>query len=205
FAGCPSSPPPGGPQAVITNLPAPDDLAFGLDARLYFSDINAGTVSVLNSDGSVERIAAGLTQPEGIVQQGRQYGSGPLLVAEQGRNRVVRVTMDSQSHAVSAWRMFPNPGAGAGIDGIGPELSNGDILIPDSPNGVVWRVSADGKTATKVASGMVRPVGAAVDASERIFIADEGGAVWALDPTRRRFATLPTPDAGLVGRDGPLY
>jgi len=205
LAACPSTPALGGPQVVVNNLPAPDDLAFGLDGRLYFSDIKDGTVSVLNSDGSVERIAAGLTEPEGIVQQGRQYGSGPLLVAEQGRNRVVRVTMDFQSHAVSVWRTFPNPGAGAGIDGIGPELSNGDILIPDSPNGVVWRVSGDGKTATKIASGMMRPVGAAVDASERIFIADEGGAVWVLDPTRRRFATLPTPDDVLVGRDGHVY
>jgi hypothetical protein len=205
LAACPSTPALGGPQVVVKNLPAPDDLAFGLDARLYFSDLNAGTVSVLNADGSVERIAAGLKEPEGIVQQGRQYASGPLLVAEQGRNRVVRIAMDFQSHGVSVWRTFANASGGAGIDGIGPELSNGDIVIPDSPNGLVWRVSGDGKTATRIASGMVRPVGAAVDASDRIFIADEGGAVWVLDPTRRRFATLPMPDDVLVGRDGHVF
>jgi sugar lactone lactonase YvrE len=205
LAACPSTPAPSGPQVVVKNLPAPDDLAFGLDARLYFSDIKAGTVSVLNADGSVERIAAGLMEPEGIVNQGRQYGSGPLVVAEQGRNRVVRIGMDFQQHAVTVWRTFPNPGGRAGIDGIGPELSNGDILIPDSPNGVVWRVSGDGQTATKIATGLVRPVGAAVDASDRIFIADEGGAVWVLDPTRRRFATLPTPDDVVVGQDGHIY
>ncbi|MDQ6712238.1 MAG: hypothetical protein M3Z28_03490 [Candidatus Dormibacteraeota bacterium] len=205
LAACPSTPAPGGPQVVLSKLPAPDDLAFGLDARLLFSDIKAGTASALNLDGSVERIAAGLSEPEGIVQQGRQHGSGPLLVAEQGRNRVVRIAMDFQSHSVSVWRTFPNPSGRAGIDGIGPELSNGDIVVPDSPNGVVWRVSGDGKTATMIASGLVRPVGAAVDAAERIFIADEGGAVWVLDPTRRRFATLPTPDDVLVGRDGHVY
>ena len=205
LAACPSTPAPGGPQVVISKLPAPDDLAFGLDARLYFSDITAGTVSVLNSDSSVERLAAGLKEPEGIVNQGRQYGSGPLLVAEQGRNRVIRIGMDFQQHTVSAWRPFPNASTRAGIDGIGPELSNGDIVIPDSPNGVVWRVSGDGQTATKIASGLVRPVGAALDASDRIFIADEGGAVWVLDPTRRRFATLPTPDDVLVGRDGHVF
>jgi len=205
LAACPSTPAPNGPQVVVKNLPAPDDLAFGLDARLYFSDIKAGTVSVLNSDGSVEPIAAGLKEPEGIVQQGRQYGSGPLVVAEQGRNRVVRIAMDFQSHAVSVWRTFPNASGRAGIDGIGPELSNGDVVIPDSPNGVVWRVSGDGQTATKIASGLVRPVGAAADASERIFIADEGGAVWVLDPTRRRFATLPTPDDIVIGRDEHVF
>ena len=205
LAACPSTPAPAGPQVVVKNLPAPDDLAVGLDQRLYFSDIKAGTVSALNPDGSVERIAGGLSEPEGIVQQGRQYGSGPLLVAEQGRNRVVRIAMDFQSHAVTAWRAFPNPSARAGIDGIGPELSNGDIVVPDSPNGEVWRVSGDGQTATRIASGLVRPVGAAVDASQRIFIADEGGAVWILDPTRRRFATLPTPDDVAVGLDGHVF
>ena len=117
LAACPSTAALGGPQLVVRNLPAPDDLALGLDARLYFSDITAGTVSILNSDGSVERLAAGLKEPEGIVQQGRQYGSGPLLVAEQGRNRVVRIAMDFQSHAVSVWRAFPNASGGAGIDG----------------------------------------------------------------------------------------
>jgi streptogramin lyase len=203
LAACPSTPAPSGPQLVAKGLRAPDDLAFGLDARLYFSDINAGTVSALNPDGSVERIAGGMSEPEGIVPRGLHYGSGPILVAEQGRNRVLSI--DNQSHAVTVWRTFPNPSARAGIDGIGPELSNGDIVIPDSPNGVVWRVSGDGKNATKIASGLVRPVGAAIDASDRIFIADEGGAVWVLDPTRRRFATLPTPDDVLVGRDGHVF
>lgn len=203
LAACPSTAAAGGPQVVVPNLPAPDDLAFGLDARLLFSDIKAGTVSALNLDGSVERIATGLSEPEGIVPRGSHYGSGPILVAEQGRNRVVSI--DDQSHAVTPWRTFPNLSGKAGIDGIGPELSNGDIVVPDSPNGVVWRVSGDGKTATKIASGLVRPVGAAADAADRIFIADEGGAVWVLDPARRRFATLPTPDDVLVGRDGHVF
>jgi len=69
----------------------------------------------------------------------------------------------------------------------------------------VWRVSGDGKTATQIASGMVRPVGAAIDAAERIYVADEGGAVWVLDTARRRFATLPTPDDVLVSPEGHVF
>ena len=84
-------------------------------------------------------------------------------------------------------------------------MPNGDVIVPDSPNGVVWRVTTDGKTATQIASGMVRPVGAAVDATGRIFVADEGGALWVLDPARHRFATLPTPDDVLVGRAGHIF
>ena len=196
---CPAAPAPAGPQVLLRNLPAPDDLAFDNNGRLLFSDITAGTVSALRLDGSVERIAGGLSAPEGIVVQ----QDGRILVAEQGRNRVVAI--DPQSHAVSLWHAFPNRTGREGIDGIGPAMANGDVIVPDSPNGLAWRVSADGKTATQIASGMDRPVGAAADGTGRIFIADEGGVLWALDPARHRFATLSTPDDVGVGRDGHIF
>jgi sugar lactone lactonase YvrE len=199
LAACPASRAAPGPEVLLRNQPAPDDLAFDNDGRLLFSDINTGTVSVLKADGSVERIAGGMSAPEGIVVQ----ADGRILVGEQGRNRVVAI--DPQTHAISVWHAFPNRTGRDGLDGIGPVLSNGDIVVPDSPNGVVWRLTADGKTATQIASGLVRPVGAAVDATGRIFVADEGGALWVLAPTRLRFATLPTPDDVLVGRAGHIF
>ena len=199
LTACPAMAAPAGPQVLIQNQPAPDDLAFDNDGRLLFSDITAGTVSALRPDGSIERIAGGLSAPEGIVVA----ADGRLLVAEQGRNRIVAI--DPQSHALTPWRAFTNRTTNEGIDGIGPQLSNGDIIVPDSPNGVVWRVSADGKTATMIGSGMVRPVGAAVDRNGRIFVADEGGALWVLDPARHRFASLATPDDVLVGRGGVVF
>ena len=198
--GAPAS---AGPQILLSNLPAPDDLAFDNDGRLLFSDNKAGTVSALNADSSVQLIASGLSAPEGIVVQ----GSGQILVAEQGRNRIVAI--DPVSQVVSQWRAFANPTGREGIDGIGPEISNvggaSGVIVPDSPNGVVWRVSLDGKTATQISSGMTRPVGAAVDHNGWIFVADEGGALWTLDPTRRRFATLPTPDDVVVERAGHIF
>jgi len=199
LAACPASPAPAAAEVLLQNLPAPDDLMFDNGGRLLFSDIKAGTVSALNADGSTERIAGGLSAPEGLVLA----AGGRLLVAEQGRNRVVAI--DPQTHAVTQWRAFPNRTGRDGIDGIGPELSNGDIVVPDSPNGVVWRVSADGATAAQIASGMTRPAGAGADATGRIFIADEGGPVWVLDPSKHRFATLPTPDDVLVGRGGHVF
>jgi len=210
LASCPSPASPSGPQVLLQKQPAPDDLAFDNDGRLLFSDIKTGAVSALNADGSVERIAGGMSAPEGIVVQ----GDGRILVGEQGRNRVVAI--DPKTHAVTQWHAFPNRTGRDGIDGIGPVLpgldSQGNIpatasnvIVPDSPNGVVWRVSADGKTATQIASGMVRPVGAAVDSAGRIFVADEGGALWVLTPARLRFATLPTPDDVLVGRAGHIF
>ena len=195
---------PAGPQALLSNLPAPDDLAFDNDGRLLFGDIKAGTVSALGIDGSVQRIADGLRVPEGIVV----LANGEILVAEQGRNRIVAI--DPASRAVRQWRALANRTGQEGIDGIGPELLSiaaapGGVIMPDSPNGVVWRVSIDGKTATQIGSGMTRPVGSAVDQNGRIFVADEGGSVWTLDPARRRFATLPTPDDVVVGRAGDIF
>jgi sugar lactone lactonase YvrE len=210
LAACPASLPSAAPDVLLRNQPAPDDLAFDNQGRLLFSDINAGTVSVLKADGSVERIAGGMSAPEGMVVQ----ADGRILVGEQGRNRVVAI--DPQTHAVSPWHAFPNRTGRDGLDGIGPVLpdrdasgnllaTGGNVIVPDSPNGVVWRVTADGKTATQIASGMVRPVGAALDATGRIFVADEGGALWVLDPARRRLATLSTPDDVLVGRGGHIF
>lgn len=195
---------------MLRNQPAPDDLAFDNEGRLLFSDITAGTVSVLKADGAIELVAGGMSVPEGIVVQ----ADGRILVGEQGRNRVVAI--DPQTHAVSLWHGFPNGTGRDGLDGIGPVLperdasgnllaTGGTVIVPDSPNGVVWRVTADGKTATQIASGMVRPVGAALDATGRIFVADEGGALWVLDPARHRFATLPTPDDVLVARAAHIF
>jgi sugar lactone lactonase YvrE len=199
LAACPAAAASPGQQVLLQRLPAPDDLAFDNTGRLLFSDINTGSISALNADGSVTAVAGGMSAPEGIVVQ----ANGRILVGEQGANRVVAI--DPQTHAVTQWRAFPNGTGRAGIDGIGPVLPSGEVIVPDSPNGVVWRVSADGATATQIASGMVRPVGAAVDTAGRIFVADEGGALWVLDPVRRRFATLATPDDVLVAKGGHIF
>src|SRR5947199_39373 len=58
---------PAGPQALLSNLPAPDDLAFDNAGRLLFGDIKAGTVCARGIDGSVQRIDDGLRVAEGVV------------------------------------------------------------------------------------------------------------------------------------------
>ena len=210
LSACPLGSPAPPQQVLLSNRSAPDDLAFDNQDRLLFSDINVGSVFALNADGSVQTVASGLSEPEGMVVQ----ADDRILVAEQGRNRIVAV--DPHSHAVTVWRTFQNRTSGAGIDGIGPilpakdangqALANGnDVVVPDSPNGVVWLVSPDGKSAIQLASGMTRPVGAARDAAGRLLIADEGGTLWRLDPAKQRLATLPTPDDVVVTQDAHLF
>jgi len=192
---------PAGAQPILSGLPAPDDLAFDAQGRLLFSDIQAGTVSRRESDGSVKTLARGIRNPEGIVVR----PDGTLLVAEQLLNR--GDVVDPQTHTVATWRVFPNRTGRDGIDGLGQDRASNDVVLPDSPNGVVWRLSSDASRVIQIGQGMVRPVGADVDVHGNVFVADEGGAIWKIagsPPTQVRVATLRIPDDVLVDRDGAL-
>ena len=208
ISACPALPAPSSPQAVARNLGGPDDLAFDAQGRLLFSDVNSGSVSAVHADGSIEKLVANLSEPEGILP----LPDGRLLVAEQGKNRIVAI--DATTHAPILWRAFPNRTANAGIDGIGPLIAPnsssallhaGEVIVPDSPNGVIYSVTQDGSKATRIASGLSRPVGAASDQGGRLLVADEGGWLWASDPGLHRLASLATPDDVLVASDGNIF
>jgi sugar lactone lactonase YvrE len=176
-----------------------DDLAFDAQGRLLISNTSGGTLLRWTPGGTLEQIAHGLDGPEGIVQ----LRDGRILVAEQGLDRVVVVDLSSQRTVT--WRAFPNPTSKEGIDGLALDPRTGDVIVPDSPNGRVFRVSPDGARAQLIASGLSRPVGAAVDASGRVLVADEGGALWVLGPPARRLLSLPVPDDVVVGPDGTIF
>ncbi len=198
---CPAQAATAGAQVVLSGLAAPDDLAFDAEGRLLFGDIKNGTISRVDSMATVEQVGAGLQVPEGIVAR----SDGRLLVAEQGRNRIV--LLDPDTEAVSPWRTFANRTAREGIDGITFDPITGDVIVPDSPNGILWRVSPDGVTARRIGGGMTRPAGAAVDQQGAVLVADEGGAIWKFSAPfqQRRLATLATPDDVVVDHSGRLF
>jgi sugar lactone lactonase YvrE len=200
-ATCPVQTASTGGQVLLSGLASPDDLAFDPEGRLLFGDIKNGTVSRLNSAGAVEQVGTGLQVPEGIVVR----PDGRLLVAEQGRNRIV--LLDPSSQAVTLWRAFANRTGREGIDGIGQDPITGEVIVPDSPNGILWRVSPDGASARRIGAGMTRPVGAVVDQQGAVVVADEGGAVWKFSAPfqQRRIATLSIPDDVVVDHSGNLF
>ncbi len=61
------------------------------------------------------------------------------------------------------------------MDGLAWDASSQTIIVPDSPNGTVLRVSADAKTVTQIASGFARPTGAWVEPGGSILVVDENG------------------------------
>ncbi len=170
---------------VLQGGARPDDLAFDQQGRLLFSDFYNGTISRLNADGSVTVIARGLPGPEGLVV----LSDGTLVIAEQRAQQIV--TLAPGAAAPTLLRKLPGTPSTArckdGVDGIALDPTTNTLIIPDSPTGEVYRLSLDGKNFTLLTSGIVRPVGAVVDAQGTIYVADEcGGAVWQITPAGQK-------------------
>ncbi len=190
------------PQVVVlaTNLPEPDDLLLASDGSILISDVGDGTIKQYGLDGQLHPVLSGLNEPEGMAFA----ADGSLIIAEQGRNRLLRY--DFASKTLAPFLDLVNRTTNPGVDNIlrfGP-----DLIVPDSPNGTVLEVSLDGKTVRQLASGLVRPTGAWVEAGGNILLADEyGNALVRLHPdgTLEKLADLPTPDDVIADASGNIF
>src|SRR5437660_818353 len=148
-------------HVILRGVGRPDDLVFDQQGNVLFSDFYNGTISRVNKDGSATVLLRGLAGPEGLIV----LPDGTMIIAEQRTNRILSLAPGGQSPTVL--RALPGtPSAAAckdGVDGIGFDSTTNTIIVPDSPTGVVYRLSLDGKTLTQLASGIVRPVGTTVD------------------------------------------
>ncbi len=206
-APTPSTAPSSSKPRLITmaaGLKGPDDLLFAPDGSLYVSDISDGTVRRLDSSGNMSLILSGLQVPEGLVL----LPDGSLVIAEQKTNRLL--ILNSSSGIRSTFLQLVNRTNQDGVDGIAYDPGTRTIIVPDSPNGTVLRVSEDGKTVTKLVSGLVRPTGAAVESDGSILVVDEyGNALYRLPATGNvppvLLARLQVPDDVAIDGDGNIY
>ncbi len=185
---------------LATGLPEPDDLLLLPDGSILVSDVQDGTIRQYGLDGHMNVVVSGLNEPEGMVL-------GPdnsLIIAEQGNNRLVRY--DFASRTLSTFLDLVNHTKNAGVDNIAQ--AGTDLIVPDSPNGTVLQVSSDGKTVRQLASGLVRPTGAWVEADGSILVADEyGNAVVRLhsDGSLERVAPFSVPDDVIADASGNIF
>jgi sugar lactone lactonase YvrE len=164
---------------LVMRQGSPDDLALDPQGRLLVSDVQAGTISRVESNGAVTLLLQGLAGPEGLVV----LADGSLVIAEQGTNRLLLLAPGAATPRVL--RALPGTPSAAsckeGVDGIGFDPKSGALIAPDSPIGAVYRLSVDGQSLVQIAAGLARPVGAAADGHGAIYVADEcGGAIWRL-------------------------
>jgi sugar lactone lactonase YvrE len=191
-------------HVVLSGVGRPDDLTLDQQGRLFFSDFYNGTVSRVNADGSVTRISSGLAGPEGLVV----LADGTLIIAEQHTNRILSLAPGASP---TVMRKLPGTPSAAsckqGVDGIAFDGTTQTIIVPDSPTDEVYRMSLDGKTLTLLASGIVRPAGAAVDAQGTIYVADEcGGALWRITSPGKttRIGGFGMPDDVAIDKHGNI-
>lgn len=194
------------PATLARGAGNPDDLSLDAQGRVVFADSGSGDVFRIEASGRVTRLASGLPAPEGVLVE----PDGSLLVSIQGKpgdgtDSIVRLMPGSGSYTIFA--TFTNRTGNVGLDGIWRDPRSGDILAADSPNGTVYRIGADGKRRTVLASGFTRPVDAIADGAGNVYVADEYGnriAVVAPNGSVRVVAHLSLPDDLAFDTDGTL-
>ena len=190
------------PQVLVLsdNFLEPDDLVLAPDGSIYISDVAEGTIKAYTPEGQLNLILSGLSAPEGMAF----LPDSSMVVAEQGTNRLLRY--DFQANALSPFLDLVNNTNNLGVDGIIFDGTN--LIVPDSPNGTVLEVSADGTTVGQLASGLVRPTGAWTEADGSLLIADEyGNAVFRLhrDGALEKVADFSIPDDVIADADGNIF
>jgi sugar lactone lactonase YvrE len=202
----PSGSAPGENVVILARgLTSPDDLAQAPDGSIYLTDTSDGALLRYVSGAAPSVIATGLSIPEGILV----LPGGDLIIVEQGKDQLVRY--DPASRQVTPFLALRNNTGSAGVDGIVLDSSDPagpSLLVPDSPNGTLLRVSLDGSRVRQIARGFVRPVAAWVEKDGSILVADEfGDALKRVRPDGKieTVARLPQPDDVIVDSAGNIY
>jgi len=190
------------PQITVlaNHFSEPDDLVLAADGSIYISDVTAGTIQQYTPAGQLNLILSNLSSPEGMAF----LPDGSMIIAEQGKNRLVHY--DFQTGSLVPFLDLPNQTSNLGVDGIIWDGSN--LIVPDSPNGTVLKVSPDGSTVQQLASGLTRPTGVWAESTGNLLIADEyGNAVFRLHPdgTLEKIADFSIPDDVLEDAAGNIF
>jgi streptogramin lyase len=196
-------------RVIASGLGTPDDIAVAADGTVYIGDEAGGRLSTWSpATGRVTLVVGALSHPEGIVAL-----QGLLVVCEQGKNQLSRI--DPTNGSVTLFRALSNTTGKLGVDGLAFDPTLPSIVVPDSPNGTLLRVSLDGESATPIPvtsarqPPFVRPTGAFVRSDGTLLVADETAGNVVLRLTDGSLQTLLTglnlPDDVLGDEEGNVY
>ena len=165
---CPAPQPESALPVLARIAGAPDDLAPTGDGGLWVSDEANNRITRLDARGTVVLRMIDARGPEGIVPQ----PDGTLIVAEQLPDRVVVIRPPSASPIAVLVQLQP-VGGRAGIDSVEADRAGGRLLIPDSARGALRTAPLGGGGLTTLATGLGRPVDAAVGPDGAVYVAAE--------------------------------
>jgi streptogramin lyase len=155
-------------EVIAENLGYPDFFTRAADGSIYISDYKAGTIQKLKN-GKTELIIGSLSFPEGVIA----LPDDSLAILENGKERLIRYDLNTKQLSLIA--AFTNrTGIQGGIDDFAFDSHTKTFIVPDTPNGVVLRISLDGKTVKEIAGGFKQPTSAYVERDGSILISDKG-------------------------------
>ncbi|MBI5349924.1 MAG: hypothetical protein HZB77_11520 [Chloroflexi bacterium] len=205
----PTTQPPNNPtttpriEIVAENLGSPDFFSRATDGSIYISDYKAGTIQRFEN-GKTELVISNLGFPECVIA----LPDDSLAILENGKERLIRYDLDTKQIAVIA--TFTNrTGIQGGIDDFAFDSQTKTFVVPDTPNGIVWRISLDGKTVKEIASGFKQPTSAYVERDGSILISDKGaGTIKRIRPNGKvdLVIALPvSPDGAISDEQGNIF
>jgi len=175
-------------SAFAATLPFLAATARGATGDIY--ETNEGNVLRFTPlPGSPGTFASGLTNPKGLVFDGR----GHLYVADAGKNAILILTVPDGGNGSTFASGLSSP-IGLAFD------TSGFLYAADSGSGSILKFAQDG-TKTTFAAAVGSPAGLAFDSSGNLFVADfAGGKIYKITSagTQSTFATGLKFPAGLA-------
>ena len=145
---------------------SPDDLAFGPDGSVYWTDISNGEVAKRSPDGTTQIVAA-----PGV-------GVNPITFSDDGRLFVSQCFMDTRlfeldPQGVAEPRLIRDDlGPGCGLNGMDWGSADGRLYGPRWFRGEVSRVDVDSGELETVADGFEVPAAVKFDSKGRLHVLD---------------------------------
>ncbi len=145
---------------------SPDDLAFGPDGSVYWTDISDGEVAMRSPDGSTQIVAA-----PGV-------GVNPITFSDDGRLFVSQCFMDTRlfeldPQGIAEPRLIRDDlGPGCGLNGMDWGSADGRLYGPRWFRGEVARVDVDSGELETVADGFGVPAAVKFDSKGRLHVLD---------------------------------
>jgi len=150
-------------RTIATGLDQPDDLLFA-SGTLLVAVLGSGHIEAFAAGRAPAQLSVHIPAVEGMAVIGTQ-----LYAAGQIQDVVDRV---SGAQLTSVLKLNPVPGQD-GVDGIGAQ--GGELVVPDSPRGLIDWVDPETGHITKQIGGFVRPTGVWAAADGSLLVADEYG------------------------------